>query len=141
MRVNSYLCPRCAVPAILGTRLIKPRSCLLDWRSIKKPTFRPQRVHAALDLQWRAFTEIAVENLAIIADELDDAIRPLRVESHRFAEVAFKSEQSPDLRVFGCRLFIDVLGRHAQFFRNDHREVDPFHDIEPTIVALPHDRP
>src|ERR1700732_3324974 len=89
--------------------LDKPRSCLLDWRSIKKPTFRPQRVHAALDLQWRAFTEIAVENLAIIADELDDAIRPFRVESHRFAEVAFKSEQTPDLRVFGCRLFTTFL--------------------------------
>src|ERR1700730_3971859 len=119
----------------------RPRSCSADWRSIKKPTFRAQRIHAAIDLQWRSLTEIAVEDLAIIADELDGAISPFRVESHRFVEVAFKSEQTPDLRVFGCRLFIDILGRHAQFFRIDHREVDPFHDIEPTIVALPYDRP
>ena len=68
---------------------------LSDRRRILKPAVGPQRIDAALDLEARAFAEIAVEHFAVIADQLDDAIGPVGAKAKPLAVIAFKAEQAP----------------------------------------------
>src|SRR5215471_8348543 len=113
---------------------------LANRRTVLQPALGPQRIEAADDLQGRALTEIALEGLAVIADILDDPIRPIVGEAHPFAILALNAEQAPRLRIVRFQFLVDVGFVDAELFCIEHDIVRPAHDVGPLIVALPHRR-
>src|SRR6185437_1691499 len=59
-----------------------------DRRGVLQAALVPQGVQAAADLDRRAHADIALEDLSIVADRLDDAIGPIIGEAKPLAEPA-----------------------------------------------------
>src|ERR1700684_1097022 len=92
-----------------------PKDCGKRWRPFRQEThcfsaspdrrgglpsaLVPERVQAAGDLDRRAHAHVALENLAVIADVLDDAIGPIVGEAEALAETALDAEQPADPRI------------------------------------------
>ena len=76
--------------------------------------FAPQRVQAARDLDGRALPHIALEDLPVVADMLDDAIGPVVGESEPFTEVPLDAQQAADRRIVGFKLLVDIGLRDAR---------------------------
>src|SRR5208282_312945 len=70
-------------------------------RPVLQTALRPQCVEAAHDLQRRALADVALETFAVIADVLDDAVRPIVGEAERFTILALAAEQPPRFRIAG----------------------------------------
>src|SRR5262245_54818429 len=91
--------------------------CLADRRRVLQAAFVPQRVLAACDLELAAFAQIALEDLAVISDVLDDLVGPVIGEADAGSEIALFAKQAYYFRICGARLLlIDVLLRHTEFF-------------------------
>ncbi|MNQ56251.1 hypothetical protein D3C85_703680 [compost metagenome] len=72
---------------------------------------------------------------------LDDLHRPVLRQLQVLAELAFSAQQTGNVGVLGALGgFLDVLRVEAQFFRVDHGEQGPAHDVEPLLVTLAHGR-
>ena len=63
------------------------------------PPLRPQIVEAAIQLQRRLGADIALEDLAVIADRLDRVIGPFLVETERLAHAGGRAEHPLDVGV------------------------------------------
>src|SRR5687768_6775210 len=59
-----------------------------DRHRVLQAAVRPERVQAALDLERRAHADVALEDLAVIADLLDDLVAPLIGQAQVRAHVA-----------------------------------------------------
>src|SRR6185312_15371400 len=72
-------------------RRCRPPPCPLAPRAsaerhgVHEAVLRPQIVESAVELQWRAGADVALEHLAVIADLLDDVIGPFVVDMQRLA--------------------------------------------------------
>src|ERR1700730_7514251 len=111
-----------------------------DRRGVLQAALGPQRVEAALDLERRAFADVALEHLAVVADVAHDAHHPVLGEPELFAVVALGADQLLDVGIFRLERCVDVLRRDARLFGVEHGEVHPFDDVEPLIVAVAHRR-
>src|SRR5216683_1446865 len=105
-------------------------------RRVLDPALGPQPVETAADAELRACPHIALETLAVIAHLPDDAHHPVLGEAELLAIGAFGADQPPDLGLVRFQRLVDILGGHAEFLGVDHREVDPFDDVEPLVVAM-----
>src|SRR4029079_17080028 len=61
----------------------------------------PLGVLTALDLQARAFADVPLEGLAVVAHMLDDAHSPVVGQAGSLTELALGAEKTLDLRVVG----------------------------------------
>jgi hypothetical protein len=60
-----------------------PRAGSAHGKPILQTTLGPQGVQSARNLQWRALPDIALKAFAVIADRLDDPVRPITGETER----------------------------------------------------------
>src|ERR1700728_5249262 len=104
--------------------------------TVLQATLGPERVEPSYDLQRRALPDIAFENLAVIADVLDDAIDPIVGQAERLAVLTFRAEHAPRLRIVGFQLLIHIRLVHAKLLGVDHGEMSPANDICPLVVAM-----
>src|SRR3546814_12359265 len=91
-------------------------------RSIEQAALGPQRVQPAIELYRAALAEMALEDLAIVADGGDHRDGPVVGEAALGAEVAGLPQQPLDLRVLRrLRLGCHVLLRVAELLGGDER--------------------
>ena len=83
---------------------------------------------------------MAVVAFAVVPDLLDDVVHPLLIDADGFAEAGRDAEEALDGRVVALQHFIDVLRGDAHLLGLDHAHQHPFHQIEPLVVAVAHDR-
>src|SRR5215203_6755810 len=121
-----------AVPGAVGSPLLSDRDAVLQ------AALRPERINAALDLQRRALADVALENLAVVADVLDDAHGPIVRQTDRLSELALGSDEALDLGIIRLRLLVVVRLRQAEFLGVNKGVVDPAHDVAPLVVAVAH---
>src|SRR5438874_4792240 len=69
-----------------------------DRHRVHQPALGPQIVVAAFELQRRAETKMSVEDLAVIADQLDRVVGPFLVEPERLAHARSGAEHPLDRR-------------------------------------------
>src|SRR5215469_5912708 len=84
----------CSIFAIGRRRRRQPVE-LTHRQPVLQTAFSPQPVEAARNLQWRALTDVPLEDFAVIADRLDDAVRPIIGQAERLPELALDAEQTP----------------------------------------------
>src|SRR6478735_155534 len=89
----------------IATALISARR-----HGVHLPALCPERVGTALHAQSRPGADITFEDLAVIADPLDRAIGPTRVEAESLAHIAGDAEQALDLRVRALLHLVDIGG-------------------------------
>src|SRR6185369_10181792 len=115
---------------------------LADRRRVHQAALGPEVDDAARQPDRRLRPEVALEALAVVADLLDDAIRPLLVEAEELAGVFRDAEEALYRGILAARLLrVDVGLRESVLLGFKHREQRPAHDLEPLVVAAPHRRP
>src|SRR5579864_5847661 len=97
------------------------REDLPDRRRVLDAAGVPKLIESARYLQFRLRADIAVIDLAIIADTANDANGPVSGQSELFTVIPLGSDQSHHVWLFGFQRLIDVLGGDAEFFGIDHR--------------------
>src|SRR5436305_2826153 len=113
---------------------------LTDRHGVHQPALGPQIVVAAFELQRRAKTEIAVEYLAVIANQFDGVVGPLLVEPERLAHARSGAEHALDGRIVALEHIVDISLVDAALLALDQGIDDPIDNIVPLLVAVPHDR-
>src|SRR5262249_42611756 len=106
----------CSIFAIGRRRRPQP-AWLTYWPPASQTSFSPQPVEPARNLQWRALTDVALEDFAVIADRLDDAGRPIIGQAERLPELALDAEQTPHIRRVGLHHVVDIFLGNAELFR------------------------
>src|SRR5262245_48033695 len=97
--ITRSACPRKSDCRAADGIRFRARSNLPDRRRILDAALGPQPVDAAADAELRPRPHVAVEHLAVIADLLDDAHRPILGQAELLAEIAFDAKEPPDLRL------------------------------------------
>src|SRR6266851_5621349 len=100
-----------------------------DRYCIHQATACPQIVEAALEFELGILAEVAVEDLAVIADQLDLVIGPFLVEPERLTHARGDAEHALDVGIVALRHVVDVFRRNLLFFRLDQRVDDPADDV------------
>src|SRR5262245_7846231 len=107
-------------------------------RRILDAALVPKFVEAAVDLEARAGADVALKQLAVVADRLHDIDHEVIADADTLAEFAVLAEQPPDIRIGGILHLADVGLGDPGFFGIDQGKVHPFDDGEPLVVALAH---
>src|ERR1700731_4114824 len=89
------------------------RYLLANRRSVLQPALGPQVVEAAVDLEDRARTDIALEAFAVVADLLDDVEDPRLVDAQRLAHARRHAEDALDRGVLALQHLVHGLGTDA----------------------------
>src|ERR1043166_6448152 len=100
-----------------------------DRRRVLDAALGPQRVEAALDLERGALAHVALEHLAVVADVLDDAYRPILGQPELLAVVALGTDELFDVGIVRAERLADVLLGEALLLGDDHRVEHPFDDV------------
>ncbi len=97
-----------------------------------------QAIEAAFDLQRAVAADVAIVDLAVVTDLLDDLVGPdllsgrapgrCRVHGRRKRRIVGSSES---------RMRVDVRLRDAELLGDDHRLDAELHDVEPLVIAVP----
>src|SRR3954468_2709985 len=85
------------------------------------PARAPPRIQPARDLELRSFADVALVDLAIIADMADDAGGPVLGQAEVFAVGALGADQAHHVRFLRLERLVDVLRGDAEFLGVDHR--------------------
>src|SRR5258706_2779552 len=94
-----------------------------DRRRVHQAALGPQVVDAARQPDRGLRPEVALEAFAVVADLLDDAVRPLLVQAEQLAGVFRDTEETLHARVLAARLLlVDVRLRQAVLLGLEHRE-------------------
>src|SRR6478752_1389529 len=120
----------------LMTRFAARARRLPDRRGVLDAARAPELVEPARNLQFRAAADIAIVDLAVIADMADDAGGPIPGEAEVLAIGTFGADQSHHVGLLGLQRFVDVLGVHAELLGIDHRIQRPLHDQHPVVIPL-----
>src|SRR5262249_57511038 len=102
-----------------------PRAGSAHGKSVLQTTLGPQGVQAARNLQWRALPDVPLKDFAVIADSLDDAVRPIIGETERLTELALNTEQTTHIGRVGFEHRVDVFLGDPHFFGIDHALLRP----------------
>src|SRR3984957_13723442 len=97
-----------------------------DRRSVLQAALGPDVVDAALHTHRG---DVAVPDLAKIADLLDDVVGPFVVDPERLSHVALEPEQAANVRVRAGHEAVDVLAGDALLLGGDHRDECPAHEV------------
>src|SRR4029077_2160789 len=106
------------------------------WRGVLDAAIAPERVQPARNLQFRFGADIALVNLAVVADMADDAGGPIPGQAEILAVGAFSADQPHHVRLLRLQRLVDVLRGDAELLGVDHRIQRPLHDHHPVVVAL-----
>src|SRR5690606_1859794 len=100
-------------------------------------TIAHQDVRATTQLVRRALTEIALPDLGIVADLLDDVVGPVICQTETFADAWRNTERLRHCwrRRIGLHL-IDVCTGDAGGFSLKQDRNQPVVDVDPLIIAL-----
>ena len=108
----------------------------VDRRGEEQAAVDPERVLAAGHGDAGLGAEIAVEDLAVVADLRDDVGDEAGGEADRGTEVALEAEEAADGDGLGGRERADVGGGDAELLGVDQGEERPLDDLEPLVVAV-----
>src|SRR5690606_24113158 len=82
-------------------------------------------------------TQIAVKNLAVVANVTDDRHHKVVRQVQRRAEGrVVQAEQQLDVRVVGFEEFVDVLAGDAELFRLNQSVDHPAHNVGKLLIFL-----
>src|SRR4029077_8788646 len=109
-------------------------------RRDQQPAVSPPSVLSSAQTEPRLLAEMALEDVAVIADLLDRLIGPIGREPVLLAKIVADPEQALYLRHLALLHLLDIGLRDAQFLGGDQREEGPAHDVRPLAVVLPHER-
>src|SRR5581483_9487009 len=100
----------------------------------------PERVQAARKTEARLGAEIALEDLAVIADLLDRLIGPVGTETILLAEIVADAQEALHLGIGrACLDVVDIGGGDAELLGGDERGEGPARDMRPLRIALAND--
>src|SRR6516164_1312553 len=116
------------------------RAASANWGRVLQAALGPQLIAAARQLERRVRADIAVVDLAIIADLLDDVDDPVIADAEALAELTFDAEHALHLRIRRFHHLVDIPRSHAVLLGVEHGEMHPTHDRRPLAVALAHHR-
>jgi hypothetical protein len=106
------------------------------------PDFSAQFVDAARQADRRLRTDVALEDLAVVAGGLDRADHPVLVQPQQLAGVLGRADDAHHDRVLAfLGHLLDVRLRDPELLGFDQAEDDPLGDREPLVVAAAHHRP
>src|SRR5690349_12154225 len=95
-----------------------------DRQCVHLAALAPQRIDAALELQCRALTDVALVDVAVVPDLLDDVVEPLLAQPQRLAVARIDAQQCAQRRVGQLApQRIDVLRADRALLGLDHRVV------------------
>ena len=116
-------------------------SASADRHGVHQAAFRPELVEAARQVEGGVRAEVLGPGFAVVADLLNNTIRPVLVEAEHAAHVLAGADQALHVGV-GGRLaeFVDVRLRDAQLFGAQERGEGPAHDLEELFVTAAHGR-
>src|SRR5947199_6689709 len=83
---------------------------LPDRRGVQNAAGVPQLIQTARNAELRAGADVALIDLAVVADVADDARRPVLGEAELLAVFAFGADEAHDVRLLGFQRVADVLG-------------------------------
>src|SRR4029077_2456365 len=89
--------------------MVAGRARSADRHRVDQAALGPQIVEPAFELERRSEAEMLVEDLAVIADQLDLVVGPLLVEPQIFAHARGDAEHALDVGVVGFGHVIDIL--------------------------------
>src|SRR5690554_1009554 len=121
-----------------GTAPAKARFLVVrsaDRRRVMQTALRPKGIHAALDLERRVRPDIPVENLAVIADRLDDMNHPVFGEADVLAKGSVQAEKTADIGIVRIQHLVDIVPGNTQLLGIEQPEMNPLHDVEPLFVT------
>src|ERR1700694_1197933 len=81
----------------------------------------PELVQSAGNAEFRSRADIALVDLAVIADVADDADSPIPGQAEFLAIGAFGADQPHDIGLLRFQRLVDILRGDAEFFGIDHR--------------------
>src|SRR5450755_1425332 len=97
-----------ASPAMIAASPCPAATESADRRRVLNAPLGPQRIEAARDLERGPRADIAVEHVAVISHQLDDAQGPILGEPETLTEIIFDAEQTPDLGIVRLHLLVDI---------------------------------
>src|ERR1700756_4067699 len=111
-----------------------------DRHRIHQAAVGPEIVETTVEFELGVLAKGAVEDLAVIADQLDLVIGPFLVEPERLAHARSDTQHALDVGIVALHHVVDVLRGHPFLLGFDQRVDDPADDIVPFVVAVAHDR-
>src|ERR1700752_3827602 len=115
------------------------RSASLEWRRVEQAAVRPQPIQPTRQLDWALRADVAIEELGVIADALDDVVGPALRQPERAAGVIGDAEQAPHFGMAALQNRVQVRRRHSQLLGEDQGVHGPSEDSkEDGIVAADH---
>src|SRR4051812_17912993 len=102
-----------------------------DRQAVLEAALGPERVLAALDLEPGALADGLVEDLAVVADVLDDAVGPIVGQAEGLAVLAFRSEKTLDLRIVRALHLVDIRLGDTELLGIQHGRMGPADDVAP----------
>src|SRR5262249_13438241 len=108
-------------------------------RRVEEAAVFPERVQAAREAEARLGAEIALEDLAVVADLLDRLVGPVGGKPVLLPEIVADAEKALHLGIGRARLDVVDIGRgDAELLGGDERGEGPARDMRPLRIALPH---
>ena len=89
----------------------------------------------------RLDSQVAVVDLAVVADLLDGLIGEIVADPSARAQIAFDAQKPLDFRLLRGHELVDVLRGDSPLFTGDQAEQRPGNDVLPLVVAVAHHRP
>src|SRR5215213_1510445 len=77
-----------------------------DRYRIHQPAARPQIIRAAIQLERRLVADIALEDLAVIADRLDRVVGPFLIETEYLAQAGSRAQHPFSVGVVAVQLLV-----------------------------------
>src|SRR5215831_11253378 len=115
-------------------------AALLERRGVHQAALGPEPVEAPLKLQGARLAHVALEDLAIIAADLDGLRQPFVVQAEPRAELAGRPEQALDGRRARLGHLIDIGLRDAELLGLDQAVMQPGDDVGPYFIAIARER-
>src|SRR5215207_11420007 len=112
-----------------------------DRRGVQDAARVPELVEPARDAERGAIADVALVDLAIIADMANDPKRPVPRQSEPLAVFALGADETHHLGLFRSHRLVDVGGIDTELLGVNQGEQRPLHQEVPVVVLLPHHRP
>src|SRR5690606_6018788 len=116
-------------------------------RRVHEPALGPEGVDTPGEAERRVHADVALEDLAVIADVLDDTGGEVGGQAETCIErggaavrLDRETEETPDLGVVGVSKAVDVGRGDTELFGDDRGDHDPVDHLSPLRVTVPNGR-
>src|SRR5215831_9372617 len=133
--------PNTTMVMYICTSVMQASRCSTDRWGVHQAALCPEPIETALEVQRAVDSQVALEHLAVVADALHGAQRPVgigRERSPEFRGLAQRPSHGWIARALAHRAH--VVARDAVLLGGDKGEQYPAHQRHPVVVAAPHDR-